>query len=63
MPTYLAGKSLNDPTVKTRLNALLTKIAPLLPPQVKWMNIGYEVDTFTFTNPTQLPSYLAMTTK
>jgi len=60
MPTYLAGKSLNDPTVKTRLNALLTKIAPLLPPQVKWMNIGYEVDTFTFTNPTQLPAYLAM---
>ena len=60
LPSYLAGKSLNDPVVLTRLNALISLIAPLLPSQVKWINIGYEVDTYFFLNPSGLVQYLAM---
>lgn len=60
LPAYLSGKKLSDTTVKSRLKKLLTAIAPRLPPQVKWVNVGYEVDTYAFTNPSEVSDYLDM---
>ncbi len=62
LPGYLSGKSLNDPVVLSRLNELLKRIVPLLPPQVTWVNIGYEVDTFSFLRPQDVGGYMALFT-
>ena len=60
LPGYLAGKSLNDPVVLTRLSALISRLAAIFPAQVKWVNIGYEVDTYAFVNPSGLQAYLTL---
>lgn len=51
LPGYLAGLPLDNSEVLTRLDALLTRLLPLLNSSVKWVNVGYEVDAYLNLNP------------
>jgi len=51
LPSYLSGLPLNNTQVLARMDALLTRLIPLLNSSVKWINIGYEVDAYLNINP------------
>ncbi|MDX2267561.1 MAG: hypothetical protein NW208_05610 [Bryobacter sp.] len=57
LPNYLSGAPLNSSQVLGRLDALLTRVVPLLNSSVKWVNIGYEVDTYFNLNPNAAPAF------
>jgi hypothetical protein len=61
LPSDLASRSLSDSTVRSRLERLLDRMAPLIrDTNVGWINLGYEVDTFLFLNPSQQSGFFSL---
>jgi hypothetical protein len=61
VPLDLLARPLNDTTVLARFDALVDRMAALLQDSnVGWVNIGYEVDTFLFLNPSQQAPFDAL---
>jgi hypothetical protein len=64
MPADLAaaGNSWADPVVAARFVAMLQSLKSSVPAQTKWLNLGYEVDTYLSQNPGQIAPYLTFLT-
>lgn len=62
MPADLNGKSWADPLVASRFVAMLQSLKSKVPAQTKWLNLGYEVDTYLSQNPSQIGPYLTFLT-
>ena len=64
MPADLAaaGKSWADPVVASRFVAMLQSLKSSVPTQTKWLNLGYEVDTYLSQNPGQVAPYVTFLT-
>jgi hypothetical protein len=64
MPADLAaaGKSWSDPVVASRFVAMLQSLKSSVPTQTRWLNLGYEVDTYLSQNPGQIAPYLTFLT-
>jgi hypothetical protein len=57
MPKDLAGSSWNDPQVIARWEAFLRALMPKLNTNVKWINLGNEVDTYLQAHPAEIQTY------
>jgi hypothetical protein len=62
MPADLNGKSWDDPVVASRFVAMLQNLKSQVPVQMKWLNLGYEVDTYIAQAPSQAAPYLKFLT-
>lgn len=54
LPADIYALAFDNPTVISRLDRLLTALRPIIPPQVKWINLGYEADVYLFANPQEV---------
>ncbi len=45
-----------------RLNLLLNRVLPLVPAGVRWINLGYEIDGYFFSHPTEINSFKSLVT-
>ena len=57
MPPDLQGRAWDDPLVISRFEALLAHVLPTVPAAVKWLNLGYEVDSYLSVHQNELPNY------
>lgn len=57
-PADLAARSWDDPVVQARFGAALDHLLTGLPPEVRWINIGYEVDPYFLSRPQEIAPYL-----
>ncbi len=60
MPADIAHLSFDDPLVIQRLHALLDVIQASLPPEVKFISMGNEVDTYFAGHPGEWSSYKSL---
>jgi hypothetical protein len=58
MPADLNGTSWDNPVVASRFAAMLQALKSKVPTQTKWLNLGYEVDSYLSQNPSQISPYL-----
>lgn len=57
-PDDLAGRSWEDPETMMRFAAAVDAVLEDLPEQVRWINIGYEVDSYFLERPDEAVPYL-----
>jgi hypothetical protein len=57
IPADLLAEPLDSEDVITRFKAMLTALIPLLPPQVHWIHLGYELDFFLAFHPETIASF------
>jgi hypothetical protein len=57
MPTDIASLTFDDPQVVARFRALIDAILGSLPPEVKYISLGNEVDTYFNTHPGEWAAY------
>lgn len=60
VPTDLKAKAWNDPLMKSRLLDLITKLAPILKGQTKWVTIGYEMDGYFNSRPQEVAAFVEL---
>lgn len=59
IPADLGGKAWNDPALLLRWKGLLSALAGQLNSNIKWVNLGNEVDVYLDNNPSALAPYYA----
>lgn len=57
IPVDLQARPWNDPVLLSRWNRFLSALANQLNNQIKWVDLGNEVDTYLGNNPAQLTGY------
>ena len=57
LPLDLQSQDLASTVVLSRLDKLLAALKPILPSQVKWLNVGYETDVYLFYRPNEVNSF------
>jgi hypothetical protein len=60
LPPDLATLAWNNSQVVARLQTLLIQLLPQFQSQLKWVNLGYEVDGYFLAKPLEIPSYGAL---
>lgn len=60
VPADLQAKAWNDPLMKSRLLALITKLAPILKGQTRWITIGYEADGYFSSRPQEMAAFVEL---
>ena len=60
IPADLLDQELDGEKVLTRFDALLTAVGEILPPQVKWINLGYELDFYLLFHPNDIRPFVTL---